>query len=214
MINHVFEDFAKRKNIDAKNCFLPNKKLTFFVNCNQKSTWHLVEIFWKLITGHPSYFVVNLKSSKFNSFKESYGNNFHLLHTRNSYWDEIEVDLKYFLVNDFYLNYNYLINQNYQAKIVSWLLFCNSIGEVHESIDKDLKNVLNNNSFNNFFKFKDYEYEVDQKLLFLKKTHKIFYNYYEIYFEQELLDNYWYNSYHFLSDFYFDSKLKAQVYTT
>ena len=67
MINHVFEDFAKRKKIDAKNCFLPNKKLTFFVNCNQKSTWHLVEIFWKLITGHPSYFVVNLKSSKFNS---------------------------------------------------------------------------------------------------------------------------------------------------
>jgi len=74
------------------------------------------------------------------------------------------------------------------------------------------KNNINN--FDNFLKFKEYEFYVDQKLLYLKKNHKLFYSYYEIYFEQEYLDCYWYNSYYFLKQFFVESKLKAQVYTT
>jgi hypothetical protein len=49
--------------------------------------------------------------------------------------------------------------------------------------------------------------------LYLKKNHKVFYNYYEIYFEQEYVDFYWYDSYYFLKEFFIESKLKTQVYT-
>lgn len=214
MLNNVFEEYANRKNLDIKNCFLPKNKLCFFINCNQTLKWHLVEVFWKQISGHPSYFVINLKSPKYNSFKETYGNNFNLLYTKNSYWDEIEEDLRYFLINDFKINFNYVINEKYQAKIISWFFFVHSIGNINESLNKDLVNILNINNFDNFLKFKEYEFYVDQKLLYLKKNHKLFYSYYEIYFEQEYLDCYWYNSYYFLKQFFVESKLKAQVYTT
>lgn len=214
MLNHVFEEYVSRKNIDVKNCFLPRNKTCFFINCNQSLTWHLVEIYWKQITGHPSYFIINLKSSKYNSFKENYGNNFNLLHTKNSHWDEVEENLRYFLINDFKLNFNYLINEKHQAKIVSWFLFVNSIGSINQSLNKDLIDVLSIKDFNNFYKFKEYEFYIDQKLLYLKKNHKIFYSYYEIYFEQEYVDFYWYDSYYFLREFFLESKLKAQVYLT
>jgi hypothetical protein len=213
MINHVFEEYVQRKKIDVKNCFLPKNKTCFFVNCNQTLNWHLVEISWKQITGHPSYFVIILKSSRNNSFKETYGNNFNNLYMKNSYWDEIEENLKYFLINDFKLNFNYIISEKYQAKIISWFFFVNSIGSINKLVNKDLANVLSVKNLDNFHKFKEYEFYIDQKLLYLKKNHKVFYNYYEIYFEQEYVDFYWYDSYYFLKEFFIESKLKTQVYT-
>lgn len=213
MLNPVFDEFVVRKNIDVKNSFLPKNKTCFFINCNQKLNWHLVEVSWKTITGHPSYFVIHIKSSKNNSFKNSFGNNFNLEYSKQAYWDEIESEIKFSIVNGFNLNFSCLINQKFQAKVVSWLFFVNSLGDLNEKIDLELKNVLSFKNLDNFYKFKEYEYEIDKNLLYLKKKHKIFYNYYEVYFEQEYLDFYWYDSYYFLSELFFQSKLKSRIYT-
>lgn len=213
MLNPAFDEFVKRKNIDVKSCFLPKHKNYFFINCNEKLNWHLVEVYWKSITGHPSHFVVNIRSSKYNSFKDSFGKNFVLQYSKNGYWDEIEDEIKFAIVNGFNLNYSYLINQKHQAKVISWLFFVNSIGDLSDRFDLELKNAFSFKNLDNFYKFKEYEYEIDKILLFLKRKHKIIHNYYEVYFEQEYLDFYWYDSYYFLSELFFQSKLKSRIYT-
>ena len=94
----------------------------------------MVEIYWKLTSAHPSNFVINLKLSKSNSFKESFGQNFYLETYKNTYWDNVEKELKLLLLEKIDINSNYLISEKYQAKIVSWIFFNNSIKSVNEKI--------------------------------------------------------------------------------
>ena len=107
-----------------------------------------------------------------------------------------------------------MISEKYQAKIISWIFFSNTIKSVNEKIDCELKNIFKYKNLDNFLKFKEYEYEIDKMLLYLKNKHKVIYSYYEIYFEQEILDFYWYDSYKFLVDLFPENNLKAKVYTT
>lgn len=214
MLNPIFDDYVLRKNIDTKECFIPKHKMCFFVNCNVTYKWKLVEIIWKNIVGHPSHFLISLKSLKSNSFKESFGQNFYLEYSKNAFWDEVEEELKFLLINNFDLNFNHLISEKFQAKIVSWIFFVNSIDLKNNKVDPELKKFAALQDIDNFFTYKEFEYEVDKILLYLKRKHKIFHNYYEIYFEQEFLDFYWYDSYYFLSGLFFQTKLKSKVYLT
>ena len=214
MLNNPCDEYTKRKNIDVRNCFYPRKNSCFFVNCNKSSNWYLVEIYWKPTSAHPSNFVINLKLSKSNSFKESFGQNFYLETYKNTYWDNVEKELKLLLVDKIDINFNHLISEKYQAKIISWIFFNNTIKSVNEKIDCELKNIFKHKNLDNFLKFKEYEYEIDKMLLYLKNKHKVIYNYYEVYFEQEILDFYWYDSYKFLVDLFPENNLKAKVYTT
>jgi len=214
MLNNACDEYTKRKNIDVRNCFHPRKNSCFFVNCNKSSNWYLVEIYWKVTSSHPNNFVINLKLSKSNSFKESFGQNFYLETYKNTYWDNVEKELKLLLIEKIDINYNRLISEKYQAKIISWIFFSNAIKSVNEKIDSDLKNIFKHKNLDNFLKFKEYEYEIDKMLLYLKNKHKVIYSYYEIYFEQEILDFYWYDSYKFLVDLFPENNLKAKVYTT
>lgn len=214
MLNQILDEYVSRNNIDVKDCFLPKNKLFFFINSSKDFSWHVVEIYWKTIIGHPSYYVLNLKSSKLNSLQESYGSNFLINYTKNIYWDEIESEIKCCLINNFNLNFNTIISKKHEAKVVSWMFFSKCFAKLDKKIDSNLKNIFENKYFDNFYKFKEYEYEVDKMLLYLKKYHRVFYDYYEIYFEQELLDFYWYNSYHFLNELFFEYKIQTKVYTT
>ena len=214
MLNNPCDEYTKRKNIDVRNCFHPRKNSCFFVNCNKSLNWYLVEIYWKVTSAHPSNFVINLKLSKSNSFKESFGQNFYLETYKNTYWDNVEKELKLLLLDKIDINFNHLISEKYQAKIISWIFFSNTIKSVNEKIDCELKNIFKYKNLDNFLKFKEYEYEIDKMLLYLKNKHKVIYSYYEIYFEQEILDFYWYDSYKFLVDLFPENNLKAKVYTT
>ena len=214
MLNQIFDEFVLRNKIIVQDCFLPKNKTMFFVNSLKDNTWNLVEIYWKHVGGHPNYYVLNLKTSKDNSFQDSYGVNFSNIYTKNVYWDEVELEIKSCFKNFFSLNYQHLISKKYEAKIVSWLFFSKCVKKLNDKFDAGLGNIFENKKFNNFLKFKEYEPEVDKMILYLKKNHKMFYDYYESYFEHEILDFYWYDSYHFLNELFFESKIETKVYTT
>lgn len=216
MKNFILDRFIEKHNLNSKDFFLPNKKNIFFVNVLDESHfydgWNIIDISWNKTDNHPSYYYLSRKFPKKSAFKESYGENFYNNYYKKSYWNEIEYDLSFYL-KTINIDYKKIIQHKYQAKIIAWNFFSYSMHSCFNFLEKSKINITDHYFFD-FFNLKNYEYEVDKLLIYLKNNHKIIYSYWEIYYEEELLNNYVYWSYDYLKKIFESNLVSTKIYYT
>ena len=214
MSNFILENYCNQNNLNIKDIFLPNKRNLFFVNVldDHNYSWNIIDFSWKNTTVHPSYYVLSKQVPKKGAFKDSYGDNFFKDYHKDCYWNQIEYDLTFY-IKTLNIDYKKIIRHKYEAKIITWNFFSYCMSSWFNFMDKKIPNVSENYFFD-FFNLKSYEYEVDKLLIDIKNNHKILYDYWEIYFENDLLNNYSYWSYDYLKKIFESNLISTKIYYT
>jgi len=216
MSNLFLERFIQENELNLKQFFLPNNKNIFFLNLLDESYfyngWNIIDFSWFKTDNHPSYYLLSRKFPKKSAFKDSYGENFMKSHEKKSYWNEIEYDLCFYL-KTLNIDFKKLIKHRYEAKIIAWNFFSYCMNSCFDFLNDKRINISDHYYFD-FFNLKNYEYEVDKLLIFLKKNHKIAFDYWEIYFEDGLLNNYAYWSYDYLKNIFDSYTFNTKIYYT
>ncbi len=216
MNNFILEKYIQENSLNNKYFFLPHNKNIFFLNILDESHfyngWNIIDFSWFKTQNHPSYYLLNRKFPKKSAFKESYGENFIKNYEKKSYWNEIEYDLGFYL-KTLNIDFRKIIKHRYEAKIIAWNFFSYCMNSWFNFLNKKSLNIFDHYYFD-FFNLKNYEDEVDQLLIYLKNNHKIAYDYWEIYFEEELLNNYAYWSYDYLKNIFDSNLVNTKIYYT
>lgn len=214
MSNFILERYCDQNNLNIKDIFLPNKKNLFFVNVldDHNYGWSIIDFSWKQTTSHPSHYVLTKQVPKKGAFKDSYGDNFFKDYHKESYWNQIEYDLVFY-IKSLNIDYKKIIKHRYEAKIITWNFFSYCMSSWFNFVDKKIPNVSENYFFD-FFNLKSYEHEVDKLLIDLRNNHKILHDYWEIYFENDLLNNYSYWSYDYLKKIFESNLISTKIYYT
>lgn len=214
MTNFILEKYCEEQSLNVKDIFLPNKKNLFFVNIldNHNYSWNIIDFSWNLTSVHPSYFVLRKRTPKKGSFKNSYGENFYNDYSRDSNWNQIEYDLTYY-IKSLNIDYKKIIKHKYEAKIITWNFFSYCMSSWFNFMDKSMPNVSDNYYFD-FFNLRSHEHEVDKLLIDLKNKHKIIYDYWENFFENDVLNNYSYWSYDYLKKIFESNLISTKIYYT
>lgn len=216
MTNLILERYIQENNLNQKKIFLPNQKNIFFINVFDENHfyhgWNIIDFSWFKTPNHPSYYVLSKKFPKKSAFKESYGENFIKNYEKKSFWNEVEYDLEFFL-KTINIDFKKIIKYKYEAKIIAWNFFSYCMESCFNFFSNKNINISDHYYFD-FFNLKNHECEVDKLLIFLKKNHKIIYDYWEMYFEQDLLNNYSYWSYDYLKNLFESNMVNTKIYYT
>jgi hypothetical protein len=211
MNNFILEKYCKENDLNFNNIFLPNKKNIFFVNILDNQEWNIIDFSWHQVSSHPSYYIISKKSPKKSAFKDSYGENFYKDYHKESYWNQIEYDLTFY-IRSLNIDYKKIIKHKYEVKIIAWNFFSYCMSSWFNF--KNNKDGISENYFFDFFQLKSYEHEVDKLLIGIKNNHKIIYDYWENFFESDLLVNYSYWSYDYLKKIFETNIISTKIYYT
>ena len=215
MNNFILEKYCKENDLNINNIFLPNKKNIFFLNISDehKYSWNIIDFSWYKTSSQPSYYIISKKLPKKGAFKNSYGENFHKDYHKESCWNQIEYDLTFY-IKSLNIDYKKIIKHRYEAKIITWNFFSYCMSSWFNFIDKKLKDNISDNYFFDFSQLKSYEHEVDKLLIDIKRNHKIIYDYWENFFENDILGNYSYSSYDYLKKIFETNLISTKIYYT
>ena len=216
MSNLILDKYIEENSLNYKDFFLPNNKNIFFLNIINEDNFYngcnIIDFSWQKNLNHPNYYCLTKKFPKKSAFKESYGENFINTYEKRSYWNEIEYDLSFYL-KTLNIDYNKIIKYRYEAKIIAWNFFAYSMHSWFNFSNNKNLNISDNYYFD-FLNLKSHEHEVDKLLIFLKKSHKMIHDYWEIFFEEGLLSNYSYWSYDYLKNIFNSSLSDTKIYYT